>query len=285
MANDQFALPPRPDFTPADIRGNLAEARTLRTIGSGQPIKASWLCHETLEIYHRHHLLPDLDLVDALRVLTLTYTDAIKRGEVVYSGAAEDSIAELAALGGIPQAPMLHRLAQGSSGPDAAAAGLRAFSVRAPEGAAAASSKTLPVHSPRIGFLLAEISPGELPYRLDTHGCTRLTEAEIRIVPPVRAQARFECLYLNGLVGMAQALRVERSGAGATSASQLQSELAFLVDSAWWFHLAGLVAGDAPVDPEECYRLARAKLSMLIRRIAAGRHFEMPMLEYFDSLE
>lgn len=273
-------LPPKPDFSPADIQGNLAEARQLRLIGMGQPIKASWLCRETLDIYRRHGLAPDLDLVDGLRVLTLTYTDAIKRGQVVYGAFADDAMDELSALGGIPDAAEIQRRCQREPSWDPAAR-LSAWRIRVPGGDAAT------IESPHIRFPLARVPRSALPLDPDAEGCVEpgsLPGAEILVASPVRLQARYECLYLHGLVHMSQALRIERSSQ-QSGPSRLQQELSYLIEAAWWFHLSCLVAAQAPVNPAECHRRARAKLSTLIRRIETGKHFEMPTLEFVDLLE
>ena len=286
---DRHPLPPRPEFTPADIRGNLAEALRLRCIGTGQPIKASWLCLETLDIYRHHHLPPDLNLVDALRVLTLTYTDAIKRGDTIYVRHAGESLEELGVLGGIPRAAAIHRRSQEEPGwdplPD-----LKAWRVRVPGPAAwnpgAGHSDGNLIRTPHLQLLLVEFSGGAPVPEED--GCVRpeaVSGARILVDRPVLLQARHECLYLHGLVDMSEALRIERSVKGRLAPEQLQEELNYLLEAAWWFHLAALVAREVPADPAECYRRSRAKSSMLIRRIEAGKHFEMPALNLVDRLE
>jgi hypothetical protein len=276
----RFALPARPEFIPEDIRGNLAEARQLRCIGTGQPIKASWLCLECLDLYVRHRLPADLDLVDLLRVLTLCYTDAIKRGEASYQAAAGHVIQELDALGGVAGTEEIHRRCR-EGDPRDPMESLKGFRIRV-DGEYEAEPR-----SPRLQIPLVRFPGGALPLRPDarnTVDATTIAGAEVRVEAPVRLQARFEALYLRGVVGMSQALRVERSSKPSTP-GLLQLELPYLVDSAWWFHLASLVASAVPAGPEECFRKARAKSSMLIRRIEAGKHFEMPTLDLVDLLE
>ena len=286
-----FPLPPLPGFSTRDVRGNLAEAMLLRCIGSGQPIKASWLCRETLEIFRRHRLPPNLELVETLRLLTLCYADDIKRGSVANLGAANTAIAELAALGGIPEsASFLRRCMKDPSWdplPD-----LGAFRVRVPPDPAAGKAGEAPgagwtLRTPRMRIPVAEISPEDLPsVRVDAGILepSRLPAARILVEEPVRRQARFDSLYLEGVVCMSQAYRIEK-GRGGDEAGMLQQELPFLAEGAWWMHLAGLVAGEAPVGPEECFRKARARSSMLIRRIETGKHFEMAGIESLDFLE
>ncbi len=278
-------LPPRPDFSPGDIRGHLAEARQLRTIGTGQPIKASWLCLEALEIYRRHDLPADLDFVEALEVLVLCYTDDIKRGSLAYVTAAAEALKELGQLGGIPHATAIHsrRRRESSFSPREA---LSVFRALAPE--SRQSSEDFLIRSTGMKWPLVQIPRGALPLRADEHGtvdCAAVPGARILLEEPVRLKARFERLYLDGIVGMSQALRIERSSQGRPNPVQIESEMAFLVDAAWWFDLATLVAREVPNEPEEAYRKARAKSSMLIRRLDAGKHFQMATLEVLDLLE
>jgi len=279
-------LPPRPTFSPEDIRGHLAEARQLRTIGTGQPIKASWLCLEALDIYRRHDLPADLDFVDALEVLVLCYTDDIKRGSLAYVAAATKALKELGEIGGIPHATAIHsrRRREADWDPRDALGGFRAL---APE-AQAPPTEDFVIRSTGMKWPLVRIPRGAFPLRSDEHGtvdCTVVPGAGILLEEPVRLKARFERLYLEGIVGMSQALRIERSSQGRPNPVQLESEMAFLVEAAWWFDLATLVARDVPKEPEEAYRKARAKSSMLIRRLDAGKHFQMATLEVLDLLE
>jgi hypothetical protein len=292
-------LPPRPEFTPADIPGNLAEAMKLRCIGQGQPIKASWLCLENLDLYRRRGLPPDLALVETLQVLALCYTDDIKRGKVDVVGAADDAMNELAALSGVPQASFVVRRCMAGRTPGPAAR-LDGFRVRIPPAAAgdpavlgqparpgepAPESPT--ARTPRMRFPVARIPRAAFPLSLDSDGCVepaRIAGATVLVPGPVQFQARFDALYLQGIVCMSQALRIERTGS-ATGAELGQQELPFLVEGAWWMHFAALAAPDAPADPAECHRRARAKSSMLIRRIQAGRHFEMATIGGAELLE
>ena len=287
-----YPLPPLPGFSARDVCGNLAEAMQLRCIGSGQPIKASWLCRETLEIFRRNRLPPNLELVETLRLLVLCYTDDIKRGSVANLGAANTAIAELAALGGIPEAAsFLHRCMKDSSWdplPD-----LGAFRVRVPPGPAAVKGEEAPaaaviLRTRRMRIPVAEIPPEDLPsarVSAEILEPSRAATGRILVEEPVRRQARFDSLYLEGLVCMTQAYRIELGGAGRGNAGLLQQELPFLAEGAWWMHMAGLVAGEAPVNPEECFRKARARSSMLVRRIEAGKHFEMAGIESLDFIE
>ncbi len=296
---DPCPLPPRPEFTPADIPGNLAEAMKLRCIGQGQPVKASWLCLENLDLYRRRGLAPDLALVETLQVLTLCYTDDIKRGNVDVLKEAEAAMSELAALGGIPQAPsVLRRCAEGRE--EDPAARLQGFRLRIPAGAAADPSvlerparqgdpapEAPTARTPRMRIPIARIPREAFPVHPDVDGCVepaRVAGASTLVPDPVRLQARFDALYLQGIVCMSQALRIERTG-GATGADLGQQELPFLAEGAWWMHLAALAAPEAPGNPAECHRRARAKSSMLIRRIQAGRHFEMATLGGPEMLE
>ncbi len=282
------ALPPRPEFSPADIKGHLAEARQLRTVGTGQPIKASWLCLETLDIYRPHACPPDLDFVDALEVLTLCYTDDIKRGNLAYARPASGALEELAQLGGIPHAAAIHRRSRREPGWDPRPA-LGAFKVLVPaQGRDATPEEDLALRSSGLHVPLARIARASFPLKTDDLGCIEpaaLSGAEVLVPADVRAEARFEGLYLQGILGMSQALRIERSGQGRPNPVQLESEMAYLVEAAWWFHLATIVAGEVPREPEEASRKARAKSSMLIRRLDAGKHFEMATLGALDLLE
>ncbi len=273
-------LPPRPAFTPADVRGNLAEAMQLRCIGAGQPIKASWLCRETLEIFRRDRLPADLELVATLRLLVLCYTDDIKRGSVATLGSVDEALAELAALGGIPDVAAVHLRARREPSfdplPD-----LRSFRVRVPS---SPEGDPVAVRTPRMRMPVARLPAAAARGPQGPGGVVALeglAGAEPLVAEPVRRQARFERLYLHGVVFMSQAYRVERAG----GSSLLDQELPFLVEGAWWMHLAALVARECPVEPAECWRKARAKSSMLIRRIETGKHFEMPTLEALESLE
>ena len=281
-------VPPLPPFSPADIKGHLAEARELRTIGTGQPIKASWLCLEVLNIYRHHGLPPDLDFVDALRVLVLCYTDDIKRGNLGCVGAAQDAMNELGEFGGIPQAVAVHGRCQRQPGWDPREE-LRAWKARVPQDAPGQPpEEDLVLRSGAMHQPLARIPRTALPLKADGHGCVEpasIGGAELIVDPPVRLQARFERLYLQGILGMSQALRIERSSQGRPIPAQLETELTYLLEAAWWFHLAAMVAGEVPREPEEAYRKARAKSSMLIRRLDAGKHFEMATFEALDLLE
>jgi len=279
-------LPPPPEFTPADIAGNLAEAQQLRCIGQGQPIKASWLCLENLSLYRSHGLAPDLPLVATLEVLTLCYTDDIKRGKVDAASAADDALGELAALGGIPQSTAVHwRCVEGKETDPLAR--LKGFRVLLPEAAAKGGDAEISFRTRRMGMPIARIPGGKGPLRADAEGCVEpesFTGAAVLVPDPVRRQARFEALYLQGIVCMSQALRIERSG-GSAGIDLRAQELPFLVEGAWWMRLAILAAPEAAVAPDECHRRARAKCSMLIRRVRAGRHFEMATLGGPELLE
>ncbi len=298
-AEGLFPLPPRPEFTPADIPGNLAEAMKLRCIGQGQPIKASWLCLENLDLYRRRGLEPDLALVETLQVLALCYTDDIKRGKVDVTGAADDAMDELAALGGIPHACAVVRCFTAGREVDPAAR-LEGFRVRIPPAAAAdpaalerpaRTGEPAPgaptARTPRMRIPVARIPRAAFPLSPDADGCVvpaGIPGASALVPDPVRLQARFDALYLQGIVCMSQAFRVERTGS-ATGSELGQQELPYLVEGAWWMHLAALAAPEAPGNPSDCHRRARAKSSMLIRRIQAGRHFEMATLGGSEMLE
>ena len=179
---------------------------------------------------------------------------------------------------------------------------LRAWRVRVPpgteadpgplpreaEGQGAVPEDAVLFRTSHLGLPLARIPVAAFPLRADGHGCVEpggLGGAEILVEPPARRHAKYECLYLQGIVGMSGAFRIERASQGQPSTAALHQELAFLQKAAWWFHLSALIAGEAPANPEERHHRARAKASMLIRRIETGNHFEMPSHEFVDLLE
>jgi len=288
--DERFPLPPRPRFTRADVPGHLAEARKLRTIGTGQPIKASWLCLESLDIYRRERLEPDLHMVEALQVLVLCYTDDIKRGKLGYAGPAEGAIRELGELGGIPRASATHARCRRDPGfpPDDELLTWKAEIPIEPAWREGSPAEDRILQSHGVHYPLARFPKDAFPLPVDDEDCvdpSAVPGAEILVADPVRRQARFECLYLHGILGMSQALRVERSTEGHPNPAHLEAELGFLLEAAWWFRLSEIVAPGAPVDAEEACRKARAKSSMLIRRLDKGNHFAMATIESLDRLE